>query len=349
MSGYIAHLGRANENGARLAVEELNQRGVIVGGQKVLLELVAVDDAGNARTGMRVAQTLVDRGVFAVVGHLNSGTSIPASGIYQQAGIPQVSPSATNPKYTRNGYKTTFRVIMDDEDLGKSLGRYALNEMTAKRIAVVDDRTAYGQGIADSFIAAVQAKGASVITREFISDKATEFQDVVERLKLHSPDLIFFGGMDATAGRMVRELSVQGLQTALLGGDGICSPELAQLAGQTALNRIKVVCAEAGGVQQDRLAGMNDFYRRYKERFGEDVQVYAPYTYDAVQVLVRALEKAGTTDPQMLLPAVAQTSDYQGVTGVISFDGKGDILRGAYTLYHYPDMKRTQLVVRLGE
>lgn len=349
LTGFIAHLGRDNENGARLAVEELNRRGVHVGGQVVQLELVAIDDAANAYGSARIAQSLMDRGVSGVVGHLNSGTSIPASAVYSQAGIPQVSPSATNPKFTRNGYKTTFRIILDDDILGRELGGYALGEMAAKRIAVLDDRTAYGQGIADSFVASVKAKGGTVMTRDYLTDKTTDFSGLVERLKPQKPDLIFFGGMDATAGLLLKELGKQDVQTALLGGDGICSSELAPLAGPKALEHIKVVCAEAGGVQKDLHAGMNAFFRRYKDRFGDDVKLYAPYTYDAVQILVRAMEQAGSIDPKVFLPVLAQTTGFPGITGNITFDSKGDILRGAYTLYHYPNMMRTQLEVRLGE
>ena len=150
-SGAIAHLGKDNESGARMAIEELNAKGVVIGGAKAKFELLAEDDAGDPKQGTAAAQKLVDAKVNGVIGHLNSGTSIPASKIYSDAGIPQISPSATNPKFTRNGYKTTFRVVADDVHLGGTLGRYAVNELKGKSIAVIDDRTAYGQGVADEF------------------------------------------------------------------------------------------------------------------------------------------------------------------------------------------------------
>lgn len=349
VTGPIAHLGRDNENGARLAIEELNRRGVVIGGQKVQLELWASDDAGNPRVGLGAAEALLEKGVVGVIGHLNSGTSIPASVVYNRAGIPHISPSATNPKLTRNGYKTTFRVIMDDEDLGKSLGQYAVGEMAAKRIVVVDDRTAYGQGLADYFAGAVKARGGTVLARDFTTDKATDFTALVGRLKPLAPDMVFYGGMDATAGPLIKELHAQEVSNAFMGGDGICSSELPKLAGSAAMARIRVVCAEGGGIQNNRKADMDDFYRRYKARFNTDVKVYAPYTYDAVQVLVKAMEMAGSFEPKIYLPVLAKTSAYLGITGEISFDDKGDILHGAYTLYHYPGMIRSGLEVRLGE
>ena len=230
-SGGIAHLGKDNENGARLAIEELNAKGVVIGGKKVKLELVAEDDAGDPKQGTAVAQKLADMKVAGVIGHLNSGTTIPASKIYSDAGIPQISPSATNPKYTRNGYKTAFRVVADDVQLGGTLGRYAVDTLKGKAIAVIDDRTAYGQGVADEFEKAVKAKGGKIVGREFTTDKSTDFSPILTTLKGKKPDVVFFGGMDAVAGPMIRQMKSLGIAAKFMGGDGICSSELAKLAG----------------------------------------------------------------------------------------------------------------------
>src|ERR1041384_8303150 len=150
-SGPIAHLGKDNENGARMAIDELNAKGVTIGGKKAKFELLAEDDAGDPKQGTAAAQKLVDSKVNGVIGHLNSGTSIPASKVYSDAGIPQISPSATNPKFTRQGFKTTFRVVADDVHLGGTLGRYAVKELKGKSIVTIDDRTPYGQGVAEEF------------------------------------------------------------------------------------------------------------------------------------------------------------------------------------------------------
>lgn len=342
-SGGIAHLGKDNENGARLAIEELNAKGVVIGGKKVKLELVAEDDAGDPKQGTAVAQKLADMKVAGVIGHLNSGTTIPASKIYSDAGIPQISPSATNPKYTRNGYKTAFRVVADDVQLGGTLGRYAVDTLKGKSIAVIDDRTAYGQGVADEFEKAVKAKGGKIVGREFTTDKSTDFAPILTTLKGKKPDVVFFGGMDAVAGPMIRQMKSLGITAKFMGGDGICSSELAKLAGDAMVDG-QVVCAEAGGVDGNGKKDMEAFNAKFKAKFGAEVQVYAPYVYDATNVMVKAMVDAKSADPAKYLPVLAKIQ-YKGVTGNISFDNKGDIKNGALTLYTYKAGKRDQLAV----
>jgi branched-chain amino acid transport system substrate-binding protein len=342
-SGGIAHLGKDNENGARLAIEELNAKGVVIGGKKVKLELVAEDDAGDPKQGTAVAQKLADMKVAGVIGHLNSGTTIPASKIYSDAGIPQISPSATNPKYTRNGYKTAFRVVADDVQLGGTLGRYAVDTLKGKAIAVIDDRTAYGQGVADEFEKAVKAKGGKIVGREFTTDKSTDFAPILTTLKGKKPDVVFFGGMDAVAGPMIRQMKSLGITAKFMGGDGICSSELAKLAGDAMVDG-QVVCAEAGGVDGNGKKDMEAFNAKFKAKFGAEVQVYAPYVYDATNVMVKAMVDAKSADPAKYLPVLAKIQ-YKGVTGNISFDNKGDIKNGALTLYTYKAGKRDQLAV----
>jgi branched-chain amino acid transport system substrate-binding protein len=343
-SGSIAHLGKDNENGARMAVEMQNAKGLTIGGKKIKFELVAEDDAGDPKQGTAVAQKLADMKVNGVVGHLNSGTSIPASKIYSDAGIPQVSPSATNPKFTRQGFKTTFRVVADDVHLGGTLGRYAVKTIKAKSIAVIDDRTAYGQGVADEFIKAVKASGGSVKGREFTNDKAQDFTAILTNIKAKKPDLIFFGGMDAVAGPMMRQMKSLGIPVKFLGGDGICSEELAKLAGD-AMTDGQVVCAEAGGVEGQQKVGMDKFRADYKAKFNQDVQVYAPYVYDSFNVMVAAMVKADSVEPAKYLPMLAKTTGFKGVTGDISFDAKGDVKNGALTLYTYKGAKRSEMAV----
>jgi len=344
ISGAIAHLGKDNENGARLAIEDLNAKGISIGGAKVKFELVAEDDAADPKQGAAAAQKLVDGKVNGVIGHLNSGTSIPASKIYSDAGIPQISPSATNPKFTRQGYKTTFRVVADDVHLGGTLGRYAVKTMKGKTIAVIDDRTAYGQGVADEFEKAVKAAGGTIVGREFTNDKATDFMPILTTLKGKKPDVVFFGGMDAVAGPMLKQMKSLGVSAKFMGGDGICTGELSKLAGD-AMADGQVVCAEAGGVEGAQKKAMDDFGVRYKKRFNDDVKLYAPYVYDAVNLMVDAMVTAKSSDPAKYLPVLAKTTGYKGVTGTISFDDKGDVKNGALTLYTYKGGKRDMLSV----
>jgi branched-chain amino acid transport system substrate-binding protein len=343
-SGGIAHLGKDNENGARMAIEELNAKGVMIGGKKAKFELLAEDDAGDPKQGTAAAQKLVDAKVNGVIGHLNSGTSIPASKIYSDAGIPQISPSATNPKFTRNGYKTTFRVVADDVHLGGTLGRYAVKTLKGKSIAVIDDRTAYGQGVADEFEKGVKGAGGKAVSRQFTTDKATDFTAILTAIKAKKPDVIFFGGMDAVAGPMMRQMKQLGIEAKFVGGDGICSSELPKLAAG-AMADGQVVCAEAGGVEGESKKSMDEFYAAFKKKYNADVQVYAPYVYDALNVMVAAMVKAGSAEPVKYLPVLAKTSGYKGVTGTIAFDNKGDIKNGALTLYTYKGGKRDQIAV----
>lgn len=344
LSGAIAHLGKDNENGARLAIEELNAKGISIGGKKVKFELLAEDDAADPKQGAAAAQKLADQKVSGVVGHLNSGTSIPASKIYSDAGIPQISPSATNPKYTRQGYKTTFRVVADDVHLGGTLGRYAVQKLGAKNIAVIDDRTAYGQGVADEFQKAAKAAGATIVGREFTTDKATDFTAILTTIKGKKPDAIFFGGMDAVAGPMIKQMKALGLNAKFMGGDGICTGELFKLSGET-IAESQVFCAEAGGVEGPQEKVLSDFKAKNKKRFNADVQLYAPYVYDAVNVMAAAMVKANSSDPAKYLPVLAKTTDYKGVTGNIGFDEKGDVKNGALTLYSYKGGSKINLAV----
>jgi branched-chain amino acid transport system substrate-binding protein len=342
-SGAIAHLGKDNENGATLAVEEFNAAGLTIGGKKVTLKLMAEDDAADPKQGTAVAQKLADAKVSGVVGHMNSGTTIPASRVYNDAGIPQISPSATNPKYTRQGYKTAFRVVADDTQLGGTMGRYAVNTLKLKAVAVIDDRTAYGQGVADEFAKAVVAAGGKIVAKEFTNDRASDFNAILTTIKGKKPDLIFFGGMDAVGGPMMRQMKSLGLNVKFMGGDGICSAEFVKLAGD-AVSDNQVFCAEAGGVEGKNKAGLDAFKLKFKKRFGTDVQMYAPYVYDSVKLMVAAMVKAGSSDSVKYLPALAATQ-YQGVTGPISFDAKGDIQGGALTLRTIKGGKLEELAV----
>ena len=342
-SGAIAHLGKDNENGAKMAIEELNAAGTKIGDKVVKFELLAEDNAADPKQGTAAAQKLVDAKVQGVIGHLNSGTTIPASQLYNTAGIPQISPSATNPKYTRQGFAGAFRVVADDVHLGGTLGKYAVETLKGKNIAVIDDRTAYGQGVAEEFEKAVKAAGATIVGHEFTTDKASDFNAILTTLKAKKPDVLFFGGMDAVAGPMLKQMKQLGLKAKFMGGDGICTAELIKLAAE-GMGDENVFCAEAGGVEGDQKPGMEKFRADFKAKYNADVQVYAPYVYDAVKVMVAAMVTAGSSDPAKYLPALKATN-YKGVTGNIVFDEKGDIKNGALTLYTYKAGKQEKLAV----
>ncbi|MEO8153404.1 MAG: branched-chain amino acid ABC transporter substrate-binding protein [Rhizobacter sp.] len=341
LTGSIWNLGQDNELGARLAIEELNARGVMIGERRAKFVLVSRDDAGDPRRAVTVAQELVDLHVNGVIGHLNSGTSIPASAIYQQAGIPQISPSATNPAYTLRGYRTSFRLIADDRQLGHTMGRYSVEQLKAQRFAVVDDRTAYGEGLADEFADGVKAAGGRVVIRVPTHNRETDFGLIVARLKQHRPDIVFYGGMDFQAGLLLREMASAGMQARLLGGDGICTLDLLKIAGPS-VPQNAIVCGEAG-MLPGRTPRSQAFKTKYRMRFGQDVLVYAPFVYDAVMVMAEAMAKAGSADPKHYLPVLAATRDYNGVTDSISFAPDGNLESGWVMLYTYRDGRREVL------
>jgi branched-chain amino acid transport system substrate-binding protein len=343
LSGQIAHLGKDNENGARMAVDVLNTKNLRIGGKKIKFVLLGEDDAATPQQGTAAAQKLVDAKVNGVIGHLNSGTTIPASKIYNDAGIPQISPSATNPKYTQQGFKGAFRVVANDGQLGGALGRYAASTLHAKNIAIIDDRTAYGQGVADEFAKSAKAAGINIIGRQYTNDKATDFNAILTAIKGKNPDLIFFGGMDAVAGPMLRQMKQLGIQAKYMGGDGICTEQLPSLSGDGMADG-QVVCAEAGGVEENQKKGLDEFRTAYNKKFGTDVKLYAPYVYDAVMVMAAAMQKADSVEPAKYLPELAKTN-YQGVTGLIEFDARGDMKHGTLTLYTFKSGKRSQLAV----
>ena len=343
LSGQIAHLGKDNENGARMAIDALNTKNFRIAGKKIKFVLLGEDDAATPQQGTAAAQKLVDAKVHGVIGHLNSGTTIPASKIYNDAGIPQISPSATNPKYTQQGFKGAFRVVANDGQLGGALGRYAAGTLQIKNVAIIDDRTAYGQGVADEFAKAAKAAGITIVGRQYTNDKATDFNAILTAIKGKNPELIFFGGMDAVAGPMLRQMKQLGIQAKLMGGDGICTEQLPSLAGDGMADG-QVVCAEAGGVEDSQKKSLDEFRTAYRKKFGTDVKLYAPYVYDAVMVMATAMQKANSIEPANYLPELTKIN-YQGITGLIEFDAYGDMKHGALTLYTFKGGKRSQLAV----
>ncbi len=329
MTGPQAHLGKDNENGAVLAIEELNAKGLEIGGAKVKFELIAEDDQADPKQGAIVAQKLVDAGVNGVIGHLNSGTTIPASKLYADAGIPQISGSATNPKYTQQGFKTAFRVMANDVQQGKILGEFAAKQ-GAKRVAVVDDRTAYGQGLADEFRKAAKAAGLEVVANEYTNDKATDFKAILTKIKSTNADMVFYGGMDAQGGPMLKQMRELGIKAGFLGGDGVCTPEFMKLGGPATEGEF----CSLPGMPLEKLAKGPEFRERYTKKFNAPIQLYAPYVYDAVIVMADAMKRANSVVPAQYLPEVGKTQ-YDGVTAHIEFDAVGDLKGGAISIYRY--------------
>ncbi len=341
MSGGQAHYGKDNANGAAMAVEDLNAKGVVIAGKKIKFELQAEDDAADPKQGTAAAQKLCDSKVAGVVGHLNSGTTIPASKVYNDCGIPHVTGAATNPNLTKPGYKTTYRIIANDNALGAGLAFYASDALKLKTVAIIDDRTAYGQGVAEVFKRTALAKGMKVVDEQFTNDKATDFMAILTAIKSKNPDAIFFGGMDPQAGPMLRQMEQLGLtKTKYFGGDGICTAEIAKLAGG-AKTLDNVVCAE-GGSSLQKMPGGEAWKKRYDAKYPGQFQVYSPYTYDATFVLVDAMQRANSTDPKVYTAKLLD-ANVKGVTGTIQFEPNGELKNPSMTLSVYKDGKKTAL------
>ena len=328
LTGPQAHIGKYNENGTRMAIEDANAKGIMIGGRKARFELLSEDDQTDPKTATIVAQKLVDAKVNGVIGHLNSGTTIPASRIYNDNGIAQVSPSATAVNYTAQGFKTAFRVMANDSQQGKVLGEFAVTKLKARTIAVIDDKTAYGQGLADEFIKSATAHGAKIVAHEYTTDKAVDFSAILTSIKGKKPDLLFFGGMDPQGVPMVKQLKSLELGAQFMMGDGGYTPKMPELAGTAADG----MYASLPGVPLDKMPNGRDFEKRYVARFNQQIQLYAPYCYDATNVMIAAMQKAGSADPKIYLPELAKIS-FDGVTSKITFDEKGDLKGGAITLY----------------
>lgn len=334
LTGPSARIGKDLENGARLAIADANAQKPTLNGKPVTFKLLSEDDQSDPRTAVAVAQRLVDEGVAGVVGHWNIGTSIPAARIYHDAGIAQVAPVATGHGYTQQGFDTSFRVMGHDDDGGNYAGQYAVKTLKAKRIAVIDDRTAFGQGLADEFIKSLQAQGVQPVTREYVDDKTVDFSAVLTTVRSKNADLIFFGGVDSQAAPLARKLKQLGMNAQLMGAGGFVSQTFLTLAQREG----EGVVALEPGLPLEQMPGGKAFEQAYRDRYHTHIELHAPFAYDATRVLIAAIEQAGSADPADYLPTL-RAIHYQGVTGAIAFDAQGNLQQPSFTLYRVVDGK----------
>jgi len=330
LSGAQAFSGKDNENGARLAVEELNAKPITVAGKKLKFELLSEDDQGDPKAGVAAAQKLIDNGVRFIVGPYNSGVTIPASRAYNDAGA-LVATVATNPKITQQGYKGLFRVNASDTQLGSKMALYAANVLKFKNVAVIDDRTAFGQGVAEEFKKQARASGMTVAGHEFTTDRAFDFNAILTKLKNKKIEAIFFGGYAPQAAPMARQMKQLGINAKLLGGDTICTAEMGKLGGESVGEN--VLCSQGGAVLEKASAGPA-FKARFKARFKKDPDVYAAAYYDATMLYARGMQKSASVDPQKVGAAIS-AGTYQGVAGSYAFDARGDMKESPVTIYTF--------------
>jgi len=341
LTGQIAHLGKDNENGARLAIDEANAAKIKIDGRDAKFVLVAEDDQADPKVGTTVAQKLVDAKVAGVVGHLNSGTSIPASSIYNSAGIPVISGSATNPKLTEQGFKNQFRVVGRDDQQGPAIASYLASNSKPKLVAIIDDATAYGEGLANEVEKTLKAANIKVLPREKGNDKTTDWKAVLTKIKGKKADAVFYGGMDATGGPLLKQGRELGIKAVFSFGDGACTEEMTKLAGTAADG---LICSQAGIPPQ---AADKKFLDAYKKTFNVDPILYAPFTFDAANLLIEAMKKANSADPAKYLPELAKI-DYKGATGRIAFDDKGDRKDAEITIFTMKDGKLSPIAIIKG-
>lgn len=321
LTGGQAHYGKDNERGAQMALDQINAMHPVIAGVKTTFRLDAEDDAGDPRTATTVAQRFVDQHVSAVVGHQNSGSTIAVARLYAAANIAEVTPSATNPQFTQLGYRTTFRMLANDNFLGQAVARYATEQLHVHRVAVMDDRTAYGQGIADVFVSHIEKAGVNLVARDYTTDKAITFSAPLTLIKGKKPDAIFYGGMDTQGAPMLKQMKQFGIAAPLLGGDGLCTAAMEQLAG-AALNG-NVFCAD-GGRSFEKMPGGPALAAAFTKKFGEPMQIYAPYAYDAMMAIYHAIVLEQSTDSAKIVEGLHRIA-FDGVSGHIAFDSHGDL------------------------
>jgi branched-chain amino acid transport system substrate-binding protein len=325
LTGPQAPNGKDNENGARMAIDELNKQHLTIGGKSVTFRLDSQDDQADPKVGVQVAQNLVDHNVVAVMGPYNSGVAIPASRVYNSAGVP-ILPVASNPALTRQGFKNIFRIGASDEQLGGTMAEFAAKTLRAKTAAIIDDRTAYGQGVAAEFVRVARNHGIQIVDQQFTNSQATDFLGILTAIKSKNPDVIFFGGYAAQGAPMAKQMRQRGLRAKLLGGDGICSADMGKVAGEAA----SIVYCAQGGIALDKTPEGRNFLKKYHDTYHTDPQVYGVNYYDGVNLLADAMVKAGTTTDKAKLIAQLAKERYKGVADTYSFDANGD-LQGAPT------------------
>ena len=338
LSGPNAYAGKDNENGVRLAIEDLNAKKLTAGGKTLKFELVSEDDQCDPKQGVSVAQKLVDSNVKFVLGPYCSGVAIPASRVYDGGDV-LMSTVGTNPKVTQGGYKNLFRIIASDNQIGSSMAVYAAQVLKVKKVGVIDDRTAFGQGLADEFVKEAEKQGLTVVGKEFTTDKATDFSAILTNLKGKQPDVVFFGGYAPQAAPMTAQMKRLALNAKLLGGDTLCSPEMGKLGGD-AVNDT-VFCAQAGAMVKDGSPAAA-FRTKYKARFNQDADAYAPAYYDQTMFLGEAMAKAGSTDPAKVSDYLHKNS-FQGVAASYAYDAQGNLQKAPVTVSTFKSGKMSPL------
>ncbi len=324
ITGANAAFGAQLKNGAEQAVEDINAKGGVMG-QKIVLQ--TGDDASDPKQGVSLANKFAADGVKWVVGHFNSGVSIPASEVYQESGIVQITPASTNPKFTERSLWNTFRTCGRDDQQGAVAGAYLASHFKGKKVAVVHDKTPYGKGLADETQKAMEGKGLKAVLYEGVNTGEKDYSALVSKLKQQNVDVVYFGGLHTEAGLIIRQMRDQGLKAPMMSGDGITDKEFVQIAGPGADGTFMTF-----GPDARKNPNAKDAVAKFKAK-NYDPEAYTLYTYASVQILAQAAEGAKSTDGKKIAEYMKSGKTFKTVIGDITFDKKGDITRPDYVMY----------------
>jgi len=334
LTGPSGEIGTAAQRGSELAIEEWNAKGGVLGKK---IEIVSRDDEGKPNQAVAVAQELVSAGVAAVIGHWNSGCTIPASEIYKQAGLLQITAASTSPMVTERGYPTLFRMCGRDDQQGVVAANFAYDSLGVRQVAALHDKTAYGQGIADEFRKSFEARGGKVVLFDGLASEEMDFRGTIAAIQKAGAQSVYWGGMYGQGGPFYNQLRQSGFKGAFLGGDGIFEAEMVKSVGASADSLYMTF-----GPDPDSLPGASKLFAQYKARFGSDPGGYTVYGYDAASTLLSAIQKTGSTDAAKLA-ATLRSQSWPTFLGGAEFDDKGDLKRINYVIW---TQRGGKLVVR---
>ena len=327
-TGPDGEIGTAPIRGSQIAIDEWNARGGLLGKK---IESVTRDDEGKPNQAVAVAQELVSAGVVAVVGHFNSGCSLPASDVYHQAGILQITPASTNPKITDRGYAQTFRMCGRDDQQGLVSALFARDTLKLSKIAVLHNKTAYGQGIAEVFKSTFEKAGGTVVLFDGLAGEELDFRATISSLQKAGAQAVYWGGMYNQGGALYNQLREAGFKGAFLGGDGIYDNELIKTVGPKA-DSVFITF----GPDYMKLEAAKPFLAAYKAKYGQEAGGYSIYGYDAANTLFSAIQKAGTTDADKVSQAL-RSQEWPTLQGGAAFDAKGDLKKAGYVIWTIRD------------
>ena len=333
-SGADAQIGLSMLNGSRVAIDEWNAKGGVLGKK---INPIVLDDEGKSDKAVNVAQTLVDDGVVAVIGHFNSGCTIPASRVYNDAKILEISPGSTNPQYTEQGFPDAFRICGRDDAQGKVAAAFLRDTLKLDKIAIMDDKTAYGQGIADEVKKNFEAKGGQVVMDQGLGKDERDFRANIDVIKGSGAQALFWGGMYGQGGPLFVQLRQAGVTIPFVSDDGAFDQSMIDTVGKDAAN-IYVTFGKDYHTQ----SGAADFIKKYTDTFHQPEGAYSVYGYDAANVVLTAMTKAGTTDSDKVA-AVMKSQPFDTILGKIEFNEKGDVKESGYIIWTIKDGKFTVL------